>query len=259
MKLTYKSALITGASAGIGEEFARQLAATGCSLVLVARRAEALEALADQLRKTNSIEVEVLAADLCDQTDLLRVAARLADERNPIDLLVNNAGKDASGELHQVDLPSALSVVQLNVVALFHLTHVALSFMIPRGTGGILNVSSVAGDVPNPDSGTYCATKAFVTSLGQSVHYEAKPHGVHVTTLLPGFVKTSMPSASLTDTLPAFAWVDLSKLVEEAIQAVSNGKVLCIPSVRYKVISSLLQMLPRALVREVSSRTRIGQ
>ncbi|HVB28120.1 MAG TPA: SDR family oxidoreductase [Mycobacteriales bacterium] len=253
--MSYRTALVTGASSGIGEEFARQLAAAGTDLIIVARRVDRLEQLAKELRANNAVTVEVLAADLASAEGLDRVAERVGAPDPGIELLVNNAGFGTAGDFHELPYEREAEQVRLNVLAVQRLTHAALSAMLPRHHGGILNVSSLAGDQPLPGSATYGATKAFVTSFSQSLRGEVRRQGVHVTALLPGFVRTEL-SAESTAGLPDLAWVDIHLLVREALNAVERGQALCIPSAKYKALSALVQALPRGLVREVAARVR---
>lgn len=255
---SYRTALITGASSGIGEEFARQLAARGTDLVLVARRADLLATLAGELTQRTGVDVEVVVADLTDDADLRRVEQRIEDPDRVVDLVVNNAGRGIEGSFTGSDRDDQELAVDLNVVAVLRLTHAAMGAMVPRGSGGILNVSSIAGDVPTPTAATYSAAKAFVTTLGQGIHYEAGKHGVHVTTLLPGFVKTEIISEGTHASVPSFGWVDITALVAEAIRDVEANKVLSVPSLKYKVATQVLQTLPRALVRYISSTVDMG-
>jgi short-subunit dehydrogenase len=254
----YRSALVTGASSGIGEEFARQLAARRTDLVLVARRRERLEALATELAGRHGVDVEVMVADLTDAADLRRVERRIEDPVAIVELVINNAGRGIEQALSASDRDDEERCAQLNVLAVLRLSHAALAAMVPRGRGGILNVSSIACDIPNPGAPTYAAAKAFVTTLGQGIHYEAKTHGVHVTTLLPGFVKTEIISVGTHASVPSYGWVDVSALVAEAIRDVETNKVLSVPTLKYKVVTQILQLLPRSVVRLVSSRVDLG-
>jgi uncharacterized protein len=254
----YATALITGASSGIGEEFARQLAADGTDLILVARRKDRLDALAVDLADRHHIDVEVLPADLADDSDLRLVERRIEDPKKIVDLVVNNAGRGIERAFHDSDRDDEELCVKLMVVAVLRLSHAALATMIPRGAGGILNVSSIAGDIPNLSAPTYAAAKAYVTSLGQSIHYEAKRYGVHVTTLLPGFVKTEIISEGTHAAVPSFGWIDITALVAEALRDLESNKALSVPSIKYKVVAHLIQTLPRAMVRFISSKVEIG-
>jgi len=186
MSITKPVALVTGASAGIGEQLARQLAQRGHDLVLVARDRERLEALAKDVEAEFGAQCEVLSADLTVPAELATVEARARD----VDVLVNNAGFGSFGRFDQLDIDVESREINLNVLALVRLTHAAAGGMTQRGHGGILNVSSLAGHQPGPLNATYSATKAFVTSFTQAVHEELKGTGVAVTALCPGFTHT---------------------------------------------------------------------
>src|SRR6266487_3943083 len=176
----YRTALVTGASSGIGASIARLLAAAGTDLVVVARRAERLAEKAAQLRGEHKIAVETLQADLTKPDELAAVEARLADPARPVELLVNNAGAGAAGEFERLSVDSAESLIRLNVLALVRLTHAGLPGMLARRHGGILNVSSMAGFAPSPRVSTYAATKALVTLFSESLHVELRPRGHHI-------------------------------------------------------------------------------
>ncbi len=172
MHHAYRSALVTGASSGIGERLARLLAAGGCDLVIVARRAGRLADLAAELRTAHHVQVEVLAADLTTPGGLRAAENRLADAGRPVELLVNNAGFGLPGSFADLAADGAEAQIRLNVLALVRLTHAVLPGMLQRGYGGVLNVSSVAGVLISPGGATYAATKAFVTSFSESLHAE---------------------------------------------------------------------------------------
>ena len=178
--------MITGASVGIGEQFARQLSERGHDVVLVARHAGRLDALAKEIEARDGAHAEVLAADLTDADQLATVEARV----RTVDLLVNNAGFGTFGPFHTLDVDIETREINLNIIALVRLTHAAAAAMVERGRGGILNVSSLAGFQPGPSNATYSATKAFVTSFTEAVHEELKGTGVSVTALCPGFTHT---------------------------------------------------------------------
>lgn len=251
MRQAYRSALVTGASSGIGESIARTLAARGTELVLVARRADLLEKLADDLRGRYRVTVEVRAADLGDAAQRASVEDRLRDAGRPIELLVNNAGFGTGGTFAKLPLDREIAEIELNVVALVRLTHAALPGMIERRHGGVLNVSSMAGYTPAPGSATYSATKAYVTSFSESVHAEVKSAGVHVTALCPGFTRTEFQSVSGTDRsgLPSFAWLTREEVARAGLDAVSAGRAVCVPGLQYKATVPALKLAPRALLR----------
>ncbi|ROO83282.1 hypothetical protein EDD29_0777 [Actinocorallia herbida] len=237
----WRTAMVTGASSGIGESFARLLAARGADLVLVARRGEVLEALAAELRG-RGVRAEVLAADLTLPDDLARVRARAAE----VDLLVNNAGFGAFGGFAELPADDHRRQVTLNVTALMELSHAALGAMAARGRGGILNVASVAAYAPSPGSAVYGASKAFVVSFTESLHVEAKAAGVHVTALCPGFTRTE-------DGAPTgLVWLGREKVAAAGLAAVERGKDRCVPGAQYRALVPVLALVPAGLRRTVS-------
>lgn len=244
-------ALITGASSGLGREFAVQLAARGHELVLVARDAERLEALAAELRTAHGVRAEVVAADLADRTQLGVVAERVADADRPVDLLVNNAGFGSRRGFVSGGLEEEERAVDVMVRAVMVLCHAAAGVMRGRGRGAIINVSSVAGYAV---MGHYSAIKAYVTVLSEALATELAPHGVSVTALCPGFVHTEFHQRAEMDMsrLPDALWLDSPGVVREALDAVATGKVVCVPSVTYKGVVGLLRVAPRGLTRRVA-------
>lgn len=256
MRHAYRTALVTGASSGIGESFARQLAAGGCDLVIVARRADRLEALAAELKDRHGVAVEVLVADLTEPQQLRAVEERLADARQPIELLVNNAGFGSAGPFVKLPVDREDSQVRLNVLALVRLTHAALPVMTERRHGGVLNVSSLAGFFPSPGNATYSASKAFVTTFSESLHGEVRRRGVHVTALCPGFTRTEFQETSgMGDRgLPELAWLDRDAVVREGLRAVAAGRAVCVPGAQYKVAPVLARVVPHPLLRAVTER-----
>ena len=251
----FSSALVTGASSGIGEVLARKLASAGVSVVVVARPVDRLRAIADELAG-----VEVLAADLVTMSGQRAVSERIADDARPIDLVVNNAGFGTSGAFHELDVERLADEVELNVAALTRLSHAALAAMVPRRRGWLLNVSSVTSFQPAPRLAVYAATKAFVTSLTESLHEEAKPHGVHVTALCPGLTKTEFQSVSNTDQYaddyPDAVWTGPDQVADEGLSSVIANRALAVPGVQYKVLSAAANVTPRWLRRRASALVR---
>ncbi|MQA85970.1 MAG: SDR family NAD(P)-dependent oxidoreductase [Streptosporangiales bacterium] len=248
----YRSALVTGASSGIGEAFARELAARGAHLVIVARRTDRLERLAAELRERYRVDVEVHTVDLTEPDQRSTVEERLADPARPIELLVNNAGFGTSGSFAELPLSREEREINLNVLSLVRLTHAALPSMIERRHGGVLNVSSMAGFLAAPFSATYCATKSYVTAFSESLHGEVAPQGVHVTALCPGFVRTEFETRA--ESVPGFAWVPIESVVREGLAAVSSGRTMCVPGAQYKAAAPVIRIAPRRLLRTVVSR-----
>jgi short-subunit dehydrogenase len=245
--MTRPIALVTGASAGIGTVFAQRLANDGYDLVLVARDRERLEKLAAEL----PTEVEVLAADLTDAADLARVEARCAAG---LDLLVNNAGFATAGDFAELPVDGEEKEIRLNVVALTRLTHAALGPMVKRGSGGIINVSSLAGYQPGPWNATYAATKAFVSSFTQAVHEEVKGKGVTVTLLCPGFTRTEFQERAglRSEGGPAFLWQRPEPVVDTALRALRRRSAVAVPGWHNRVAAVFSQVLPQSVSRQVS-------
>jgi uncharacterized protein len=247
------TALVTGASAGIGLAFARRLAADGYDLVLVARAPDRLDATATQLTAASGARCEVLPADLADRMDLQRVADRLADPARPVDLLVNNAGFAIHSGLVRSEIADQERLLDVHCRAVLVLTHAAGRTMCARGRGAVVNVSSVAGLLA---AGTYSAAKAWVMTFSEAAAVELGRKGVTVTVLCPGFVRTDLVGAALTARLPALAWVDADRLVARCLDDVRRGKAVSIPTARYAVTAAVLRHLPRPVVRALSGSSR---
>lgn len=256
--VTYASALVTGASSGIGACFARLLAARGSDLVLVARRTDRLAALADSLSAEHGVRVEVLGADLLDPAALATVEDRLTRPDRPVHLLVNNAGFGTSGRFAELPVQREDDEVRLNVLALVRLTRAALPGMVERRHGGILNVSSVAGFQPLPHSATYGATKAFVTSFTEALADELRGTGVHATALCPGFTRTEFHEANVwpVDRVPGPMWLSVEQVVAAGLAAVERGRPRSVPGAQYKALAAATRLAPRGLVRAVTTSLR---
>jgi short-subunit dehydrogenase len=236
-------ALVTGPTAGIGRSFARQLAASGHDLVLVARRRESLEGLAAELRERHAAEVEVMVADLADREQLATVEARLADPSRPVDLLVNNAGFGLRRPFLENSAEDEQVLLDVLVTAVLRLTHAALGPMVARGSGAVVNVSSVAGYLPR---GTYSAAKAYVTSLSQWADLTYRDRGVRVMALLPGFTRTDFHARMdvRPESAPAWLWLDADRVVRDALADLARGRSVSIPSRRYQAIAVLARYVP---------------
>lgn len=249
----FTSALVTGASSGIGEAMARQLGRAGVATVVVARRADRLAALAAEYPS-----IEVLVADLTTDDGVGEVE-RLIEQRE-IDLVVNNAGFGTSGAFHTLDPDRLDREIALNVRALTRLSHAALRTMVPRGRGHLLNVSSVASFQPAPSLGVYAATKAYVTSLTESLHEEVRGTGVRVTALCPGLTRTEFISVSnpsgRSATYPDFMWLDADAVAAAALDDIQRGRALSIPGAIYRVLVAFSSVTPRAMARRLSRRVR---
>lgn len=254
---TWNRALVTGASSGIGTVLARQLAADGTDLVVVARSEDALRELADELTSAHDVAVDVLVADLTDPEGLAAVEERLRDVAVPVDLLVNNAGFGTTGPFADQDPETEDQEIQLNVAAVVRLTHAALPGMRARGRGGILNVSSIASFQPIPNMAVYSATKAFVTSFTEAIHEELSGSGVHVTALCPGFTRTNfVDNAGANDDatkLPDFIWMEPEPVAAAGLRAVAANRATVVPGLQYKLSTGASRVLPSAVTRRVIS------
>jgi short-subunit dehydrogenase len=249
------TALITGATAGIGLEIARQLAARGTDIVLVARNQERLGEVALQLTQEFGVRTEVVAADLTDRDELAVVEARLADATRPIDLLVNNAGFGLKGRFLDNSIEQEQAHLDVLVVAPLRLSHAALGPMVERGSGKIVNVSSVAGYLPR---GTYSAAKAYVTRFSEWAYNEYKPQGVHVMALCPGFVRTEFHERMDVgrDSAPDFLWLDAEEFVTAALADLDAGKAVSVPTLRYKAIVAGAKYVPGGLLQRFQGMGR---
>ncbi|MGP4008586.1 SDR family NAD(P)-dependent oxidoreductase [Streptomyces sp. 4N124] len=248
------TALITGSTAGIGAAFARRLAADGHNLVLVARDTKRLAEQATELHDRHGIEAEVLSADLAEDTGIDAVAARLADRKNPVDLLINNAGFGNKGRYLDVSMADELKMLKVHCEAVLRLTSAAVEAMRERGRGGVINVASVAAFVPR---GTYGASKAWVVQFTQGAARDLAGSGVRLMALAPGFVRTEFHERAGmgTDNIPGWMWLDPDKLVAAALADLARGKTLSIPDPRYKVLMGMAKVVPRGMLGGITSKT----
>ncbi|UZN02671.1 SDR family NAD(P)-dependent oxidoreductase [Cellulomonas sp. S1-8] len=242
------TALVTGASAGLGLEFAWQLATARHDVVLVARDEQKLTRLAGQLEAAAGVRAEVLVADLTDRAGLERVSDRLRADERPVGLLVNNAGLGLNQHFVGGDLAAEEKALDLMVRAVLVLSNVAAGAMVARGRGAILNVGSVGGLIA---SGTYSAHKAWVRVFTEALAVELKDTGVTATVVCPGFTHTEFHERGRIDTAhyPEAAWLDAEDVVAAALADVRRGVVISTPSLRYKVVSAVLRLAPRPAVR----------
>jgi short-subunit dehydrogenase len=242
------TALVTGASAGLGRAFAERLAREGTDVVIVARDRGRLEDLARGLRMRHGVAVEVLVADLSDRAATGRVCARIQDDERPVDLLVNNAGWGLKAPFLDNDLADEEAGLDLMVRAVMLTSHAAGRSMRARGHGAILNVSSVAGFVAN---GTYNAEKAFVTVFTEGLAGELAGTGVTATALCPGFTRTEFHARAglAMSALPEWLWLDADDVVQQALTDVARGKVVSVPGAQWKVVTTGVRLLPRPLLR----------
>jgi len=246
------TALITGGTSGIGAAFASALADSGYSLVLVARNEERLESSAAALREVGGTEVETMSADLGERADVERVAARLEATDRPIELLINCAGFGVRSKL--VDQPEVHEkAFAVMAHAIMILSGAAARAMSRRGSGAIVNISSLQSLLT---TGSYAAIKAWVTSYTQALAIELRPAGVRVTAVLPGWVRTEWHERAGVErgSLPAWLWVEPELVARVALRDSARGRVVSIPSVRYRVIGWFVRHLPMPAVRFISAR-----
>jgi uncharacterized protein len=247
-----KAALITGASSGIGEEFARRLAADGHNLVLVARSEPALRELCDELTLKHKIVAHYLAIDLAEPdpgATLLRETERLGCE---IDILINNAGFGSAGDFCELDLHRELQMIDLNISALVSITHCYLGQMRERGQGKIINVSSAAGFQPIPFMATYAATKAFVTSFSEALAEENRPYNIQVMALCPGSTRTNFFDAShIERPIQVKGQQTVEEVVDTALAAMKSGRTRVVSGFANKVGAVLGRHMPTTLSTRV--------
>jgi uncharacterized protein len=254
--------LVTGASAGIGSELARELAKRNYNLVLVARRAGRLQQLADELRLSHGIHADVETCDLTDASARRSLVARLQERERDVVGVCNNAGFGTVATLLKSDLEREQQVVRLNVEAVHHLTGAFLGRMVERGAGAVLNVASTAAFQPLPGFATYAATKAFVQSFSEAVHAELGGTGVSVTCLCPGFTHTEFPESAeagdAKNTIPGFLWMEAPEVARAGVEAMIAGRRTVIPGLKNRASMVGGRFAPRSvllpLVRQVTGR-----
>jgi short-subunit dehydrogenase len=243
--------LITGATSGIGAAFAARLARDGRDLVLVARDGERLEAAAARHRE-RGVAAQVLVADLATAEGRERVAARLEDRDAPVDLLVNNAGAGQGKSFIEADPDALLRQHDLNVTAVLQLTRAALPGMVQRGRGAVVNVASMLGLMTGSGS-TYTAEKAWVTVFTEGIAGTLAGTGVRALVLCPGFVRTEFHERAGLDmgARSGPMWLDADRVVEECLADLARGKVVSVPSPQYKALATLIDLLPRPVLRRL--------
>ncbi len=246
-------ALITGASAGIGATFAAALAKRGYDLVLVARRRDRLEAMSAELTARHGTRVEVLPADLVDPAQLAEVEARLGSSPVPT-LLVNNAGFGISGRYWDTDLAAQTQLHELHIIAPMRLTHAALAAMVPRGTGAVINVSSVAAFFPSPGGATYAASKTWMNRFTEGLYMELGRMNspVRIQALCPGFTYTEFHDVAGIDrgTIPGWLWMKADDVVSAALAGLESNRLFVVPGWPYKLLVRAGGILPGGLIRK---------
>ncbi len=240
------TAVVTGATSGIGKAFVDRLARDGWDLVLVARDGERLQAIADELGPWQ-VAIEVIAADLATAEGRDRVAARVSDRDRPVDLLVNNAGHGAGAPFLGGDAATEEAMFEVNAHAVLTLTRAVLPGMVERRRGDVINVSSVAAWSPR---GSYAASKAYVLALSRSAALDVAPYGVRVQALCPGLTHSEFHQRSGSDAerrIPGLLWLRPERVVEESLQALDRGRTVCIPGRRWQLIVAGTRILPSRL------------
>lgn len=244
------TALVTGATAGIGHRFAEHLARRGHPLVLVARDRGRLDTVAAALRQAYGVDVEVLPADLADRAQLARVEERVADRGRPVDLLVNNAGFGLKKRFLDNDVAAEQEMLDVLVTAVMRLSHAALGVMTERGRGGIINVSSVSAFLPR---GTYSAAKAWVNRFSEWAAAEYRPRGITVMVLCPGFTQTEFHQRMGVRRGTGPLWLDPDFLVERALADFDRGRTMSVPGRQYRAIVALSRFVPVSAMQRYQS------
>ena len=250
-------ALITGPTSGLGEGYARRFARDGYDLVLVARDVDRLESLAGEFRSAQGVDVEVLPADLAKPEDRRRVGDRLA---RGVQVLVNNAGFGTSGEFWTADPDLLQRQLDVNVTAVMHLTRAALPPMLAAGRGSVINIASVAGLLSGRGS-TYSASKAWVVFFSEGLANGLTGTGVGVHAVCPGFVRTEFHQRAGIEmaSIPGPMWLTVENVVDESLADVAKGRVVSIPGVQYKALTTAGRFIPRGLVRGFTKRMGRGR
>ncbi|MEO8193584.1 MAG: SDR family oxidoreductase [Gemmatimonadales bacterium] len=252
-----KTALVTGGSIGIGLELARQFAAHGHDLVLVARNRDALEAAAGKIEGKHGVKVTTIATDLSDPDSPERLYDAVTAEGLEIDFLINNAGFGLGGEFAETDIDRELHMIQLNIAALVHLTKLFMQPMLKRNRGRIMNVASMAGFQPGPLMSVYYASKAFVLSFSQAIDEELRNTGVSVTCLCPGATATQFAETAGITNRRAFTRIgvaDAQDIARYGYAAMMRGERVAIPGMRNKIMIQAERLAPRALVTHITRR-----
>ena len=248
MTTNNRTALVTGASAGIGTAFARHLAAQGYSLLLVARRADRLAALADELSTTYGVRCDAFSADLTDPSAPAAIMDFAAEQGISIDVLINNAGLSGKDPFAETSWEALAGEIQLMVTAVTELSHRVVPGMKARGWGRIVNLSSLAAFSPPGEGLLYTGIKSYVLNVSQSLDMELKPHGIHVTALCPGFTHTEfhdvMGTRDAASNLPGILWQSAEDVVREGWAAVEKGKPVCVPGTVNKIVSNSMRPVP---------------
>jgi short-subunit dehydrogenase len=259
VQATARTALVTGASSGIGLAFARELASRGYHLVLTARRRDRLEALAAEVTARNGVQASVIVDDLADPAAPARIVGELAARNQTIDILINNAGYGVPGRYVSPSWEQQRDSLQVMVIAVSELVHRLLPGMIERRWGRIVNIGSLAGLLPGVAGHTlYGASKAFVIAFSESLALENAQYGVHVTASCPGFTLSEFHDITGTrqqvNRFPKFMWLDAARVARESVDAVMNGRVVYVPGRMHPVIAGAARVLPRRVMTAIMMR-----
>ena len=252
------TALITGATAGIGAAYAKLLAKEGFDLVLVARDLPRLKGVAKELSKLYKIKAETIKADLTKPAQLAKVEKRLANNSKPIEVLINNAGFGLKDSFLVSNLAKEQELLDVLVTAPMRLSHAVLPGMIKRNSGSIVNVSSVASFIAG---GTYSAAKSYLTVFSEYLHTELRDTNIKVSALCPGFTRTEFHARGKMKMsgLPNYMWTAVDQVVAKSWRYVKAGKVICIPGWQYMLLSSIARIAPRPIVRKLGIEIRRKQ
>lgn len=257
--MNYSTALITGASSGIGAAFAHALAAQGADLILVARSADKLQALAQELRTAHQRRVEVLVADLSEPSPGARIASGVAGLGMQVDLLINNAGFGVARSFHKVTPQRHQEMMALNMSAVVDLIHAFLPAMVERANGAIINVASAAAFQPIPFMSVYAASKSFVLSLSEGLSVEYRAKGIAVLAVCPGPVDTPFFEATGTPNLrsrmPDSLMMTPDRVVTDALKALASGRPVVIPGRLNRLMTSFPRFVPRDWVAKAVGRS----
>jgi short-subunit dehydrogenase len=250
------TALITGATSGIGAAFARRLAERGHHLILTGRRAEPLAALAKELESAFPIRVELVIAELADPRALAELVERVRGMR--LAVLVNNAGYSLGQRFHEDLIENQLRMVEVHVLATMRLTHAAIPGMIARGAGAIVNVASLAALFPLPRNVAYCSTKSFLIAFSETLYLELASRGIAVQALCPGFTRSEFHSRMGTRTYEGFGrdlvWMNADRVVRIALRQLGHGRVICIPGAFNRLLVGLRHLIPKRSYYRLISR-----
>jgi len=245
-------ALVTGATAGIGAAFARLVAREGYDVVLVARTAERLDAMATELETSVRVKTEVIVADLTTKDGMAAVERRLADATRPVEVLINNAGFGLRDSFQVAPIDDEQRQLNLLVTAPLRLVHAALPGMLARGRGFVINVGSVAAFIP---ANTYSAAKSWLTLFSESLHQQLQGSGVRVTVVAPGYTHTEFHQRAGMDmsAVPSGMWLNATDVAERAWNDAKRGKAISVPGMQYRVLTAAARFAPRSLVRRIAT------